>query len=61
MFNFAENKIYLSKKFWLYWALTIPLTTIVIIIWLIWTDVKRKKRGNKTSIIKENDEENSSV
>ena len=33
-----------SKSFWLYWAVTLPLTFGVVAVWLIWTnreDVKR--------------------
>jgi hypothetical protein len=46
MFSFADNEIYLSNKFWLYWALTIPLTIIVVTSLLTWMRVM-KNRLNK--------------
>ena len=29
-----------SSHFWLYWAVTLPLTFIVIVFWLAWTNRK---------------------
>lgn len=29
-----------SSRFWVYWAITLPLTLVVVIIWLAWTNKK---------------------
>lgn len=31
----AENKL-VNRRFWLYWAVTIPLTILVLTVWSIW-------------------------
>jgi hypothetical protein len=57
MFNFADNNIYLSNKFWVYWAVTIPLTVLVIVIlglWLSWV-MRRHNKGTDSHV---GDEEN---
>jgi hypothetical protein len=57
MFNFADNNIYISNKFWVYWAVTIPLTVLVIVIlglWLSWA----MRRHNKSTDSHMGDEEN---
>ena len=49
-----------SSDFWVYWAVTLPLTFVVLAIWLLWinrTDVvsflqklsDRKEEGGKTT------------
>ncbi|TVY51394.1 hypothetical protein LCER1_G005876 [Lachnellula cervina] len=32
----ADNTDTVSKKFWIYWAVTIPLTLLVMILWRLW-------------------------
>jgi len=34
--NDKEEEGLVSNKFWLYWAVTIPLTLLVIIVWRVW-------------------------
>lgn len=29
-----------SDRFWVYWAVTLPLTLVIIGIWLLWTNRK---------------------
>ena len=31
----------IDRNFWIYWAVTIPLTCIVVVVWLIWTNKAR--------------------
>lgn len=41
----------ISDQFWVYWAVTLPLTVVVIIIWIIWsyrTELARWMRGSKS-------------
>jgi len=57
MFDFADDEIYLSNKFWVYWAFAIPLTITVVTIWLIWTNAKRKRVKNRNRKLQGGDEE----
>ena len=41
MFSWSESSSQsgpsvVSNRFWIYWAVTIPLTILVIIIWRVW-------------------------
>ncbi|KAF2433802.1 hypothetical protein EJ08DRAFT_583063, partial [Tothia fuscella] len=36
----SDNQI-LSPQFWVYWAITIPLTVIVFVFWKIWFMITR--------------------
>jgi hypothetical protein len=36
-FVFSDTGIQMSNNFWLYWAITIPLTIAVLTLWKIWT------------------------
>jgi len=33
------NKKIVSSRFWVYWAVTVPLTLLVLVIWAIWVSV----------------------
>ncbi|KAF3128853.1 hypothetical protein TWF703_009228 [Orbilia oligospora] len=47
MFNWeADGSVVVSKHIWMYFAITVPLTTVVVISWLIWT-IKSEKDYNK--------------
>lgn len=35
--NAPVNKT-LSHRFWIYWAVTIPLTVVVIVCWIFWAN-----------------------
>lgn len=39
MFNWdaADSSPVLSRRFWIYWAVTLPLTAVVVLAWLLWT------------------------
>ena len=47
MISFADDEIYLSNKFWIYWALTIPLTIIVVTGLLAWMHATKRKFNQK--------------
>jgi hypothetical protein len=34
-----------SKKFWLYWVITLPLTALTIATWSVWQNRKGKRIG----------------
>ena len=42
----AASSGMVSNKFWIYWVVTIPLTSLTIILWAIWirTQIRRKVR-----------------
>ncbi len=31
-----QNDAVLTSRFWIYWAVTIPLTCVVLLLWSIW-------------------------
>lgn len=42
-----------SPDFWLYWAVTIPTTTIVIVIWQTWLWIYRRRQIRRLKDIEE--------
>ncbi|KAK6330308.1 hypothetical protein TWF730_004801 [Orbilia blumenaviensis] len=47
MFNWeADGTIVVSKHIWMYFAITVPLTATVMILWVIWT-IKSERYYNK--------------
>ena len=49
MFNFqsSPNEIILSRYFWLYWAIAIPLTLFVMAVWLLWYRWQEKREKKR--------------
>lgn len=45
-----------SKKFWVYWALTVPITLALLVLWLVWhhrTKVLMRKKDQKIRQVEE--------
>jgi hypothetical protein len=42
-FNFQNEENYVSSGFWIYWAVTIPITMLIVGIWYVW-EKKREAR-----------------
>ena len=36
-----------SERFWVYWAVTVPLTVVTLVVWVFWT--KRQARMHRVS------------
>jgi hypothetical protein len=34
------QQLQVSSQFWIFWAVALPLTALVIIIWILWTQRK---------------------
>ena len=32
----ASGNPIISNRFWIYWAVTLPLTFLVLLIWIVW-------------------------
>lgn len=49
MFNWqaSANDPVLSSRFWVYWAVTVPLTLLVLAVWLFW--LRQHKTREETS------------
>lgn len=49
LFEFSpqERKLVVSKSFWLYWAIAVPLTLFVMVIWLIWFQWSQKMENQR--------------
>ncbi|RDW71138.1 hypothetical protein BP6252_07701 [Coleophoma cylindrospora] len=45
-FNFQDGGPGVSESFWIYWAVTIPVTMVIVFIWWIW-ERQREARYNK--------------
>lgn len=35
--NAADDGMVVSKRLWVYWAVTVPLTCLTIVVWVLWT------------------------
>lgn len=35
--NAVSDSMVVSKRFWIYWAVTVPLTFLTLLIWVLWT------------------------
>ncbi|KJZ70026.1 hypothetical protein HIM_10577 [Hirsutella minnesotensis 3608] len=44
-FSFAEETWKISKKFWIYWAVAVPSTLVVLIVW--WLTLRRASARNR--------------
>ena len=33
----VDDGMVVSKRFWVYWAVTIPLTVLTLMVWVLWT------------------------
>lgn len=42
-FNWQSEGAVLSSQFWIYWAITIPLTAVIVAAWHVW-ERKRESR-----------------
>ena len=45
-FNFQNSGPSVSDQFWIYWAVTIPVTAIIVGIWYVW-EKRREAKYNK--------------
>lgn len=42
MFDFDHDSVQVSRLFWIYWAVTVPLTVIVVVTWQFWLRVQNR-------------------
>jgi hypothetical protein len=57
-FNFQNSSgPSVSESFWIYWAVTIPITMIIVGVWYVW-EKKREARYNKEDMDLERGSEN---
>jgi len=47
-FNFGENEWMASDRLWIYWAITVPATIVVVIAWYLWLVHSRVQNFLKT-------------
>ena len=45
-FNFQNSGPIVSGQFWIYWAVTIPVTVVIVAIWHVW-EKRREAKYNK--------------
>lgn len=43
----ASDGMVVSKRFWVYWAVTIPLTVLTLVVWVLWT--RRQAKVHRVS------------
>ena len=46
-FSSQERGLIVSESFWLYWAITVPLTLFVMVTWLIWFQWSQKMENRR--------------
>lgn len=52
--NGPSSVFSVSPEFWLYWAIVLPLTTVVMVVWQTWLWMYRKHRARRLKDIEEN-------
>lgn len=45
-FNFQNGESAVSNQFWIYWAVTIPITAVIVAVWYVW-EKRREARYDK--------------
>lgn len=45
-FNFQNDGPEVSSRFWIYWAVTVPVTIVIVGIWYVW-EKRRDARYDK--------------
>ena len=50
----GTNQSIVSSRLWMYWAVTIPLTILTIVPWLLWT--RSANRSHRAQLTKTRDE-----
>ena len=43
LFDSERKTLVVADTFWQYWAVTVPLTVFVLIIWNIWVHIEKRK------------------
>ena len=59
LFNWqaSENASILSDHFWIYWAVTVPLTIAVIAVWFVWITRKMNRHAKEDAAAGISDQE----
>jgi membrane protein implicated in regulation of membrane protease activity len=56
-FNFQDNATYVSGQFWIYWAVTIPVTVVIVGIWYVWEKRREKKYDKEDTDLEKGSED----
>jgi hypothetical protein len=53
LFNWraVEGESLVDSRFWLYWAVTLPLTLVVIVIWGVWIKVMMRQHAKEDKAV----------
>ena len=43
----ARGSPVVTHRFWIYWAITIPLTIVVVAIWFVWIAMKASRHARE--------------
>ncbi|KAL8855913.1 MAG: hypothetical protein Q9178_007479 [Gyalolechia marmorata] len=55
--NESGSTFSVSSEFWLYWAVTLPLTAVVMVVWQTWLWLYRRRRDRKLKELEDGAEE----
>jgi len=50
MFNFQSSPVQVSSAFWIYWAVTVPLTLVVVGVWRLWLYLRHRHLQLETTL-----------
>jgi hypothetical protein len=53
----GDSSLVVSSHFWIYWAVTVPLTIAVVLIWLVWLKWQRLKESKREGDLEKDVEE----
>jgi hypothetical protein len=56
-FNFQGSGSVDSDQFWIYWAVTLPLTAIIVGIWYVWERAREKKYDKEDTDLEKGSED----
>jgi hypothetical protein len=56
-FNFQNGDSSVSNHFWIYWAVTIPVTVIIVAIWYIWEKRRETKYDKEDTDLEKGSED----
>jgi len=56
-FNFQNQGSSVSDQFWIYWAVTIPVTVVIVAIWYVWEKRREKKYDKEDTDLEKGSED----
>ena len=56
-FNFQNQGAAVDNRFWIYWAITIPVTVFIVGIWYVWEKKRERRYENEDQDLEKGSED----